>query len=175
MLEKTKQNVMKLETERLKICDRDQNIVGLEKICADEKTMELYPDFRLNPERPLAVFLPLLEQHGIFVFPFKEKLEDAVIGFITINNVDEATKSIEIGYFLLSSHWSKGYASEITVALIEILKNQDWQRIMATVYSGNAASERLLERCGFALEDVIKDKCVINGNNHDDMIYSYKF
>ena len=171
MFQSTKQNITALETNRLKICRADENIGGLEPIFADEKTMKFYPDFVLSPERPLVQFLELLESHGVFIFPFAEKEGGGIVGFVTLNNVEEAAKQIEIGYFLLSSHWGRGYAREIVAGLIDYLKTQGWQRIMASIYSGNTASEKLLDDCGFVLEGVNKDKHVINGVKHDDRIY----
>jgi len=172
ILEKTTQSILHLTSARLAVRNAADCITGLEAIMADEKTMELYPQFIHSPERCTEQFLALLEQHGIFVFPFADKQTNEIIGFITLNNVAEEELQIEIGYFLLSSHWGKGFAREIVAALLSHLRDLGWRRVMASLYSGNHASERLLKSFQFELVEIIKDKYTINGRTHDDIIYA---
>jgi len=172
MLGNTKQNILLIETQRLKICETAGRLEELEAIFTDENTMYYYPQFLSNVAIGVKDFLDLLNNSGLYVFPFILKATGKVIGFITLNNVEETCKRIEVGYFLISSCWKRGYTREIVDAVITVLKNQEWHRIEATVYSGNDASIKVLEACGFTLEGVLRDKYLIHGKYHDDIIYS---
>ena len=52
------------------------------------------------------------------------------------------------------SYWGKGYASEVLIALIQYHKTQSNIRTLYTgVESGNIASIKVLEKCGFELNE----------------------
>jgi len=177
MLNSTKNAISEIKTERLSIYPyrgdwNDARLAELHEIFSDEKTMEFYPQFIPEEERPLQRLLGILENVGVHIFPFINIIEDKIIGFVALNNAEEYCKRIEIGYFLSSKYWGKGYAREIVSGLINCLKSQGWHRIEATVYSGNESSEKLLCSCGFTLEGILRDKYIINGKYHDDIIYS---
>ena len=172
MIEATFAAVKDMTTARLRVCCISNNMAGLERIFADTKTMALYPDFVTSKDKPLLNFLPLLQQHGIHIFPLMDVSKNVVIGFLTLNEIDEANKQIEIGYFLGSEFWGMAYAREAVQALLACLKEQGWQRIMATFYSGNDSSEKLLVDMGFKLEGIEKDAYEIHGNKHDNVIYT---
>lgn len=172
MLEFSEQSILSIETERLKVCVKDGHIKELEKILTDKKAMHFYPQFLLNDKKTIERVLAMLEGIEMFVFPFINKSTGEAIGFITFHNIEEYCRRIEVGYFLSSDHWGNGYAREILKAVVALLTKQGWHRIEATVYSGNTASEKVLLACGFTREGVLRDKYLINGNFHDDLIYS---
>ena len=172
MTEATKQSMFTLETDRLKIVRQDHNSEQLEAVFADKKTMELYPQLFLDGSRTIEQSLDLLEKYQIMIFPFMEKESGVIIGFLTLNNIKEDDKEIEIGYFLNSNYWGNGFAGEMVRGLLAHLPKLGWKKIVASLYSGNTASEKLLQNCGFILESVNKDKHTINGNLHDDIVYS---
>jgi len=172
MLENTLKNILSVETERLKLCSKDSCTGELEVIFNDEQTMYFYPQFLAGAKAGISKLLDMLDSAGVFVYPIMLNETKDVVGFITLNNIEEYCKRIEIGYFLLSSHWKKGYAREITTALVGFLRKQQWHRIEASLYSGNDASQNVLKACGFTLEGVLRDKYLIHGKYHDDIIYS---
>jgi len=172
MTEATKQSMFTLETDRLRIVKQNHNLEQLESIFADQKTMELYPQLLLDGSRTMEQSLDLLEKYQILIFPFIEKESGVTIGFLTLNNIKEDDKEIEIGYFLNSDYWGNGFAGEMVKGLLAHLPKSGWKKIVASLYSGNTASEKLLQKCGFNLEGVTKDKHTINGNSHDDIVYS---
>lgn len=53
-----------------------------------------------------------------------------------------------VGYWIARSHWGKGIAS---AALAEFLKLEPRRPLHATTDKNNAASRKILERCGFRL------------------------
>ncbi|MDZ4288976.1 MAG: GNAT family N-acetyltransferase [Prosthecobacter sp.] len=58
-----------------------------------------------------------------------------------------------IGYWLAKPHWGKGIVTSAVSAVVEHAFNHlQLERIAATIFSGNAASGRVLEKAGFQLE-----------------------
>jgi RimJ/RimL family protein N-acetyltransferase len=172
MLENTLRGIMSVETERLLIHEKDGYIDELKGIFTDEKTMRYYPQFLAYAKAGFLQFLDGMQKAGLYAYPVILKENGGTVGFITLNNIEESCRRLEIGYFLGSGCWGNGYAREIVTGLVSYLKEQNWHRIEATVYSGNASSERVLDACGFVREGVLRDKYVINGEYHDDIIYS---
>lgn len=173
MLDNTKSGIITIETERLKVSGLEGHEVELAALFADEKAMEFYPDFITHAKALGALeFLGMAEKVGLFAYTIVLKETGQAIGLVTLNNINEGFKHIEIGYFLLSEHWGKGFAREVVAALVNFLQGQGWHRIEATVYSGNEASEKVLRACGFVLEGVLRDKCMINGKYYDDIVYA---
>ncbi|MCC6260793.1 MAG: GNAT family N-acetyltransferase [Anaerolineales bacterium] len=71
----------------------------------------------------------------------------------------EALENVDVGYAFLPRFWSKGYANEAVNATL----NYGWQvaklnRIVAITDPKNTASNRVLEKLGFAFEKMIKLK-----------------
>lgn len=61
------------------------------------------------------------------------------------------TEEIELGYLLARKHWSKGFATEAAEACLHFGFNKlDFREIIAMTDLENAASQRVLEKIGFA-------------------------
>ena len=95
------------------------------------------------------------------------------IGTCGFHNYDSTNNASEIGYDLLPDYWNNGYMSE---ALTEMLsygfEHLGLNRIYAFVFVNNAASNRLLERLGFSLEGVIREKHYYRGKYYDHNLHS---
>lgn len=64
---------------------------------------------------------------------------------------------VQIGYVLGPLHWNNGYATEATENLIQLLRTQpDVHAIGSFVDVDNKASSRVLEKCGFVVETILK-------------------
>lgn len=55
-----------------------------------------------------------------------------------------------IGYTIAPTHARKGYAHEVLLSAIEMLRQKSYRTLLAGVMPGNTASIRLLEKAGFA-------------------------
>ena len=70
-----------------------------------------------------------------------------VIGLVSASSED----SVELGFVLAPAHWGKGYATETARAVIDAVFSLSAAPEVATyVRLGNVASNRVLEKCGFA-------------------------
>jgi ribosomal-protein-alanine N-acetyltransferase len=60
------------------------------------------------------------------------------------------------GYVLARDAWGAGYATEALAALAGGVPDLGVQRLYALCHAGHAASQRVLEKCGFAREAVLR-------------------
>lgn len=74
-----------------------------------------------------------------------------VIGDISLSPRD-GDKLVELGYNLNRSFWGRGYATEAAKAVIQQAVSEEICDFMAYYAKDNAASGRVLEKCGFVPE-----------------------
>ena len=74
--------------------------------------------------------------------------------------IDRETDTGMIGWFLLPEHWGRGYASEMTPALIgQCFDVFGLHRVNAICSPKNDASRKILEKCGLRREAYYRQKC----------------
>jgi RimJ/RimL family protein N-acetyltransferase len=93
---------------------------------------------------------------------------ETVIGTAMLFNFEVASGLAEIGYLLGREYWGKGYAVEAMKAFIDFsFATLDLRRLEATVDVRNAASNTLLQRLGFTLEGVLRERWLAAGELQD--------
>jgi [ribosomal protein S5]-alanine N-acetyltransferase len=89
-----------------------------------------------------------------FTFVVRLKQENRLIGSFGI--VDDNGK-IQFGYILSPTQWNQGYATEMCNAMVAFLRKQPFaHRVWTLVDVDNAASARVLEKCGLTEEARLK-------------------
>ncbi len=79
----------------------------------------------------------------------------------------------ELGYWLAPEYWGKGVMTQAVRAFCgRVFSQTDIVRIQALVFSPNAASCRVLEKCGFRKEGVLCKSAFKNGQYFDTAIYA---
>ena len=131
------------------------------------------------------------------VFPYPYSLEDAVdfINFATANEdeliygiiidgkvngcicarfgKDVFAKSCILGYWLSERFWSKGLMTMAVKKFCSfIFDKYEIIRIEADVCADNIASRRVLEKIGFELEGVCRQKVYKDGRFMDEAVYA---
>ena len=111
---------------------------------------------------------------GSYIRLAVERSEDArVIGEVLLFNFALENKRAELGYALARSAWGCGYVAEALPPLLRYGFGQmGLNRIEAIVDPRNAASGRVLERLGFTLEGVQRERYVVRGETKDGGLYS---
>ena len=66
---------------------------------------------------------------------------------------DRQGQELRVGYLIAEFLWGKGYASELVTGLVQWAQGQSYGSLMAGVAADNAASHRVLEKCGFSRVD----------------------
>jgi len=85
--------------------------------------------------------------------------------------------NIHLGYRLRRSAWNKGFATEGSTALINMsFADLGVQRVFARTMAANAASRRVLEKCGLTLVHIVPyqgpDADVIDGAEQGEAEYA---
>ncbi|UIP26750.1 GNAT family N-acetyltransferase [Photobacterium sp. TLY01] len=99
----------------------------------------------------------------------KEKASGEKVG-ITGFFVDQGIA--EMGYLLMPEFYGKGYGTESLRVVIDWAEEELGLALFrAVVTEGNIASERVLEKCGFRLQEKIPEAYEIGGQLYADHIY----
>jgi [ribosomal protein S5]-alanine N-acetyltransferase len=99
-------------------------------------------------------------------------IEDAgLIGFIEMYKINKTDRSCAIGFGIKKSEWNKGNATKAVKQLVKIIQKMEFHTIEATVFPGNKASERVLEKAGFDKIGTMKDYYFANGKYLDRILY----
>lgn len=85
---------------------------------------------------------------------------------------DVYAKSAEIGYWLAEDYWGKGIATEaVRIMCRTAFEQYGLARVYAAVYSYNKGSCRVLEKCGFLMEGVLRKSVFKNEELFDSYMY----
>ncbi len=152
-----------------------QDQTGLMEICnAVDRT---YLTNRLPQpytEEDASWWLHMVEEndgvHGIY----RAVLVDGrLVGTISVEQKSDIfAKDAEIGYFLLTEHWSNGVMTEAVRRICDLAFCElNIVRITGMIHQPNTASQRVLEKNGFIREGVMKKAAVKCGDICDLCIY----
>lgn len=104
-------------------------------------------------------------------------LEGICIGAIGLHPKEDLWRNnLELGYWLAYPHRGKGIMSEAIKQMV-ILGFEHFpqvNRIYATPFGTNTASQRALEKAGFMLEATLIGTLVKNGVVQDELIYAVR-
>ena len=94
-------------------------------------------------------------------------------GIRVIFKDDVDRRSAEIGYWLGRRYWGRGIMPAAVCALTEYtFANFNVCRLYAGVFAHNAASARVLEKCGYELEGRLRKSITKNGQTIDSLLYA---
>jgi ribosomal-protein-alanine N-acetyltransferase len=104
------------------------------------------------------------------------KAEKAFVGCIGVHEqADVYRKNAEMGYWVAEEFWGKGIITKAIPLMIKYaFENFEFNRIFARPYDYNIASQRALEKAGFALEALLKGTFYKNGEYLDELIYAVR-
>jgi ribosomal-protein-alanine N-acetyltransferase len=98
------------------------------------------------------LFNMIIDRYGkenqIFALAVIRKVDDEYVGAIGLLPI-QGSSVVEVFYTLLPKYWGKGYATEATHRLFAyVFSELDVEKIVASIYPTNKASERVAERVG---------------------------
>lgn len=96
-----------------------------------------------------------------------------LIGRANLKDIDGQTQTAEVGYRIGERQAGKGLATAALQYLIALAQDE-WQLASLCAYAidGNAASIRVLERCGFVLGMAVPDIALVAGKAVDGHAYA---
>lgn len=108
---------------------------------------------------------------GLFQWGVARRSDDAVIGTVTLAQIDRTHRRAEIGFVLGRAHWRQGLGREaVALALAHAFSALDLRRIGADVDPRNAASLALLESLGFRREGYLRESWRVDGGVQDSVL-----
>ncbi|MEZ9595265.1 GNAT family N-acetyltransferase [Shewanella sp. 10N.261.52.F9] len=94
------------------------------------------------------------------------------VGFIGLQNSDVEMGQMQVGYMLHPDAQGQGFACESLQAIV------DWaclsytpHKFIAYCIEQNIASAKVLEKCGFVREGLLRENCKIGDQWFDDCLY----
>ncbi len=102
------------------------------------------------------------------------EIDGAAVGGIDVRpGVAELCIGAEIGYWLARPYWRRGNMSRIVTHWCRYLfVEHGFERLQATVFSNNPASARVLEKCGFQREGILRRAVIKHGAILDLHMYA---
>lgn len=101
-------------------------------------------------------------------------VDNIPVGSISITKGDDIfSKSAELGYWLAEEYWGKGIVTEaVKTMCLLTFEMSDIIRIFALPFSYNKGSCKVLEKCGFVQEGLLKKAVFKNGQFTDCFVYA---
>lgn len=96
-----------------------------------------------------------------------------LVGTAGFHSVSSTNRSAELAYDLSPTHWGRGIASAVGTALTDwSFAQASLQRVQATVLQSNLRSVRVLERCGFRREGLLRHYRLVRGTPGNFWMYA---
>ena len=116
----------------------------------------MVPQFA-SAEEALPLFLRLKDISGDATrFFYGIQWQDHMVGMIHV--VESVAQEAELGYAIHPDYWGKGIATEALGAAMEALYRAGYELVTAGAFSHNAASMRVMEKCG--MEKLPKEEII---------------
>ena len=145
-----------LETERLLVTEFTPDMAqAVHENSLDEDNRRFTPDEVFETVEDAAETIEFLMScytgsEGPFVYPVLLK-DGTNVGYVQAVPLDDGVW--EIGYHIGGAYTNQGYATEAVIAFLPvIMKKLGISEIAGICVAENAASIRVLEKCGFVLE-----------------------
>ena len=107
---------------------------------------------------------------------FAIALDGQAVGAVGLHTQQDVhRKNMEMGYWLGQPFWGQGIMSVVVPQMVDYgFRTFDITRIFARAYGPNIASQRVLEKAGFALEGRFEKTIFKNGEFLDELIYAIR-
>ncbi len=96
------------------------------------------------------------DEYGFSLWAVELRSTGEVIGDTGLMPFQHVGPEVEVGWRLARAHWGRGYATEAAKAAIgHGLADLGLGRIIAVAHPDNAASRRVMEKCGMVYEGIV--------------------
>lgn len=138
------------------------NTLGIPKDIAETKDL-IRRDIEYPPDK----------QRTSYCWKIEIKDSGEFIGLAGMFPSNDKYRLAEIYYKLHPDHWGRGYATEVSKALIKTgFEEMGLHKVEAGVATGNLASIRVLEKCGMTREGLRRRILPIRGKWFDNYHYA---
>ena len=99
------------------------------------------------------------------------ELDGQLIGAVSVVDVNERARAMELGYCMSRVHWGKGLMTEAVCAVRDYLFGEvNANRLVIRHAVQNPASGRVAEKCGFIREGVLREAHVTSTGELVDLV-----
>jgi len=120
--------------------ERDPRVPPHRRIDADGHPTIAELEERIRGDQPSSIGLLAVER----------KAEGDVIGYCGLIHGGRGPEGEpELAFELLRRVWCQGYATEASLAVLDLARSSGYERLWATVWEWNTASRRVLAKIGF--------------------------
>lgn len=157
-----------IRTERLIIKPYDlEDVDGLVNLLINPEIVKTFmvPNFDSleqvrNLAKKLVAFSKIEDENHL---EYGVYLEGKIIGFINDCGIED--EEIEIGYVIHPDYQGHGYATEAVGVILSELREMGFHKVTTGYFAENAASRRVMEKCGMQKTDV-SDEEEYRGKHH---------
>jgi RimJ/RimL family protein N-acetyltransferase len=132
------------------------DFADIRRLHADSRVMAtLSADGKTFTEEQSRAFLERADahwqSHGFGLWIVRERAGGEFVGYGGIKHaLVEGRDEIEVAYAIRSDVWGKGFATEVSIAALQLGFNDlHFERIVAFTLPHNKASRGVMENCGF--------------------------
>lgn len=98
---------------------------------------------------------------------------DALVATVGFHTISALNGTAEITYDVAPAHWGRGIATAACrAATLWAFEVKGWHRVQATTVLPHTRSQRVLERCGFRREGLVRHFRLVRGVPTDYWLYS---
>jgi ribosomal-protein-alanine N-acetyltransferase len=96
-----------------------------------------------------------------------------LVGTIGFHTVSDVNRSAEIAYDLAPAYWGRGIASAVCTAVTAwAFSHEDWVRVQATVLETNLRSDKVLKKCAYGYEGLLRAYRMVRGTPGNFRMYA---
>lgn len=134
------------------------------------------PESIENAKRDLRYWASFFTTKKGFYWAIIKKDTNQMVGTAGFNNVSFLHKKCEISYDLSYEFWGKGIMSKAIKQIIEFARSKLMLvRVQAYTEVTNKRSIKLLQRCKFKQEGVMKKNEMLRGKHIDSVLFAITF
>ena len=126
-----------------------------------EKDGKTFIEMALSQAKPATLFAIVVDGKAV-----------GSIGIILKSDVERI--SAELGYFIGEKYWNRGILTNAVKQMVSYVFTNfpHLQKIYATPFDFNIASQKVLQKAGFECEAILKQAAIKNGKVIDEHYYS---
>jgi len=144
--------MLRISTERLMLKTTGQaDLDAVAAIWGDIEGCKYMPDPNYKSGEEISEILEDDPDCPVYYFVAFRTGFDEIVGTCSLGLENAKSSEYSIGYNVKKDYWGNGYAVEMVHALIDFAREMGIKSILSPVAQENAASKRVMEKCGFVI------------------------
>ena len=173
-------HMIRLETPRLVLREHlPDDLLPLHAMLSDPAVTWYLPDMRRDDPVETEAYLRAVMRDDEASFRLRynlmivERASGEAAGSVGLHVIDGGERGAHygLGYFVRRDLWNRGYATEAVGAALDYCFAGDGFRVTASCLAENLGSRRVLEKCGFVQEGLLKRHTWHDGQWKDCAVY----